>query len=170
MKSALSNWRSVLRSPTLLLAFGLGSGCLRPASGTWGTLLGLIFLAPFFPYSSPLFSAIFIVLAFSLGVFLCDRASKILGVHDFSGIVFDEWVGVWLILFFYPPALYQRFGQYLSLVIIFLLFRLFDILKPPPIRQVDRKVSGGLGIMLDDLLAGALALALLYLFVYIGIL
>ena len=91
-----------------------------------------------------------------LGIWLCHRTAADLGVHDHGGIVWDEFVGVWITLWLAPTGWFW-------LVAGFLLFRLFDIWKPWPIGWVDRKVSGGLGIMLDGILAGGMALAVLYL-------
>ena len=88
---------------------------------------------------------------FWIGVWACGRTGRALGVHDHGGMVFDETVAFLMVLFLTPPTLmWQAFA--------FLLFRLFDILKPPPIRYVDRKVKGGLGVMLDDLVAAFFAL------------
>ncbi len=82
---------------------------------------------------------------------------------DFGEIVWDEFLGVWLVLAYLPPALWTRWGTLPCYLAAFLLFRLFDITKPPPIRQIDRHTPGGLGIMLDDVLAAGYALAALWL-------
>ena len=84
-------------------------------------------------------------------------------MHDFGEIVWDEFLGVWLVLAYLPPALWARWGTLPCYLAAFLLFRLFDIVKPPPIRQIDRHTPGGLGIMLDDVLAALYALAALWL-------
>lgn len=139
--------REVFRSPVLLLAFGLGSGLSPKAPGTTGTALGLILV--------PLLATIFtdvaylvFVLAFAVfGGWICHRAAAKLGVHDHSGIVIDEIAGIWLALSFMPIS-------WPWLLAAFLVFRLFDIVKPWPIGVLDRRVGGGLGIMLDDLAAG----------------
>jgi len=101
--------------------------------------------------------------AFALGCWVCDKTARDLGVHDFGEIVWDEFLGVWLVLAYLPPALWTRWGTLLCYLAAFLLFRLFDITKPPPIRQIDRHTPGGLGIMLDDVLAAGYALAALWL-------
>lgn len=145
--------RSVWRNPIHFLAFGFGSGAVRRAPGTWGTLASL----PFVPLWQQLpFAGYVTVLAVStlLGVWLCGRTAKDLGVHDHSGIVWDEFVGYWLAMLLAPPG-------WLWLIGGFVLFRIFDILKPWPISWVDRRVHGGLGIMLDDILAGAMVLVVL---------
>jgi phosphatidylglycerophosphatase A len=95
-----------------------------------------------------------LVVATLLGIWLCDRTAKDMGVHDHGGIVWDEFVGLWLTMLLAPPG-------WLWLLAGFALFRLFDIWKPWPIGWVDRRVGGGFGIMLDDLLAGLMALLVL---------
>jgi phosphatidylglycerophosphatase A len=141
----------VLRHPAHLLAFGLGSGLVRPAPGTAGTLLAL----PIFWFVHPRVpDAAFlgmIAVLFLVGIWACGRTGRTLGVPDHSGMVLDEIVAFLLVLFMLPatPA-WQAVG--------FLLFRLFDIYKPPPIRQLDRSLKGGLGVMLDDLVAAFYAL------------
>jgi len=141
----------VLRHPAHLLAFGLGSGLVRPAPGTAGTLLAL----PIFWFVHPrVADATFlgmIAVLFLVGIWACGRTGRTLGVPDHSGMVLDEIVAFLLVLFMLPatPA-WQAVG--------FLLFRLFDIYKPPPIRHLDRSLKGGLGVMLDDLVAAFYAL------------
>jgi phosphatidylglycerophosphatase A len=94
-----------------------------------------------------------------LGVYWCDRSSKALGVHDHGGIVWDEFVGYWITMFMAPKGI-------LWMLVGFVLFRLFDIVKPWPIRWLDRHVEGGFGIMLDDVLAGVFACVVLQLLAY----
>ncbi|MEW8428113.1 MAG: phosphatidylglycerophosphatase A, partial [gamma proteobacterium symbiont of Ctena orbiculata] len=116
------------------------------APGTYGTLVGVLLYLLMQPL--PLLSYILLVaLGFVAGLWLCQRAAEDLGVHDHSGIVWDEMVGYLAAMAFAPPG-------WIWIVIGFLLFRLFDIFKPWPIRWIDRRVKGGLGIMLDDLAAG----------------
>ncbi|MEJ1339616.1 MAG: phosphatidylglycerophosphatase A [Candidatus Sedimenticola sp. (ex Thyasira tokunagai)] len=149
------NWKN----PIHLLAFGLGSGAAPKAPGTFGTLAAV----PLYLLMQPLSPEIYlllVILLFALGVWLCDRTSKDLGVHDHGGIVWDEWVGFLFTLWLAPPG----FGW---LVAGFILFRLFDILKPWPIGWLDRQVAGGWGIMLDDMLAGLFGFILLQLGVYL---
>ncbi len=120
------------------------------APGTFGTLAAVplyLLLRPL-----PLFSYLVVLLvSFVAGVWLCERTSRDLGVHDHGGIVWDEIVGYLLTMAFAPPG-------WPWILLGFVLFRLFDILKPWPIRTIDRQVAGGFGIMLDDLLAGIYAL------------
>lgn len=147
------------RNPVHLLAFGLGSGAAPKAPGTAGTLAAV----PLFLLLEPLAPVAYLTIVaalFALGVWLCGRASSDLGVHDHPGIVWDEWVGFLVTLWLAPQG-------WLWLLAGFVLFRLFDIWKPWPIGWLDQRVHGGLGIMLDDLLAGLYGFALLQLAVYL---
>lgn len=136
----------MLRNPTHLLSLGFGSGLAPKAPGTFGTFAAIPFwfLLQLLPASS--YIAV-VVLAFLLGIYLCGETAKALGVHDHGGIVWDEFVGLWIALFLLPPG-------WLWLLLGVGLFRLFDIWKPWPIRVLDARVHGGLGIMIDDVLAG----------------
>ncbi len=141
----------MLRKPIWLLAFGFGSGKSPLMPGTVGTLLAL----PLYFLLAQLPTLVYIVavfLSFFVGVYLCERTSKELDVHDHKGIVWDEFVGLWITLIMVPSG-------WLWLIVGFVLFRFFDMVKPWPICVVDRKVHGGFGIMLDDVLAGIAALA-----------
>ncbi|MDY7218122.1 phosphatidylglycerophosphatase A [Denitrificimonas sp. JX-1] len=136
------------------IAFGFGSGLAKKAPGTWGTLAGLAVLPLL--YLLPLWAGITTIAFASLfGVWLCGRVAKDLGVHDHGGIVWDEMVGIWMTLILLPHT-------WIWWVLGFVLFRALDILKPWPISVLDRRLGGGLGIMLDDMLAGAIAATLLY--------
>ncbi|GGG52484.1 phosphatidylglycerophosphatase A [Pseudohongiella nitratireducens] len=141
--------RSVWRNPIHFLAFGLGSGAVPKAPGTFGTLAGLlIYLC--LPAMSPMSYVAFIAVMLLLGIWLCGKTADDIGVHDHGGIVWDEFVGIWLTLWLIPEG-------WLWLCLAFVLFRIFDIAKPWPIGWLDRKLGGGLGIMMDDVLAGAFA-------------
>lgn len=144
-----------MRKPAHLLAFGFGSGLLPRAPGTYGTLVGIPLYLLIQPLSWVIY-ALIVTLAFVAGLWICQRAADDLGVHDHSGIVWDEIVGYLAAMGFAP------FG-WIWIVIGFLLFRLFDIFKPWPIKWVDRRVGGGLGIMLDDLMAGLYSAAVMVL-------
>lgn len=136
------------------LAFGFGTGLAKKAPGTWGTLAGLAVMPLL--YMLPLaWALVFIVVASLFGFWLCGRVADDLGVHDHGGIVWDEMVGIWMTLILLPNT-WQWW------VLGFVLFRVLDIVKPWPISLLDRHVGGGLGIMLDDMLAGLIAGALLY--------
>ena len=144
-------WRFLFSHPAHFFSFGFGSGLARKAPGTFGTLIAF----PMYWYIAPrLTDALFLlvlILAFAIGVWACDKTGKALGVADYGGIVWDEVVSFMLVLFFTPP------GWYWSLL-AFVLFRFFDIVKPPPIRYFDSNWHGGLGVMFDDLLAAGYAL------------
>jgi len=151
--SSQQDSRPCWSNPVHLLAFGLGSGVFPKAPGTAGTVAAV----PLFLLMQPLSSGLYLLLSallFLLGIWLCGRTSQDLGVHDHAGIVWDEWVGLLITLWLVPVG----WGW---LCAGFLLFRLFDILKPWPIGWLDRRVNGGLGIMLDDLVAGLFSFAVL---------
>ena len=141
----------VLSHPAHLLSFGFGSGLARKAPGTFGTLAAF----PIYWYLAPRFTdamfLLMLVCAFAIGVWACDITGKVLGVPDYGGIVWDEIVAFMLVLFFTPPGLDWS-------LLAFVLFRFFDIAKPPPIRFFDSNWHGGLGVMFDDLLAAGYAL------------
>lgn len=137
------------------LAFGFGSGAAPKAPGTFGTLMAIplyLLLAqlPLWAY------VVALVVSFMVGIYLCDQASKDMGVHDHGGIVWDEFVGFWIAMTALP-------FHWAWILAGFVLFRLFDILKPWPISWLDKRVHGGLGIMIDDVLAGIFALIILQL-------
>lgn len=138
----------------LVAAFGLGFGFIRPAPGTWGTLPGVLLAYALMPY--PLLQAAVIVVLTLVGTWLCGKASDLLGVHDHGGIVIDEIVGVLMTLWLFEPS-------WTVLLLGFLWFRVFDIIKPFPIRWVDKHVEGGFGIMLDDMIAAVFAWIALFL-------
>lgn len=140
---------SVWSNPVHFAAFGFGSGAAPKAPGTFGTIAGVaIYLL--LPEMNWLIYLLFLLATFGLGVWLCDKTSKDIGVHDHGGIVWDEFVGFWITMYLAPPG-------WLWLIYGFLLFRLLDILKPWPIKWADSQVSGGLGVMLDDVIAGIMA-------------
>lgn len=142
-----------LRNPVHLLALGFGSGLARQAPGTWGTLAGVPLYLLLAPLPVTAYIAASAVL-FILGVWICGRAADDLGAHDHRSIVFDEMVG-FLVTMVGIPVSWEW------ILAGFMLFRLFDIIKPWPISMLDRRVKGGLGIMLDDVAAGLAALAVL---------
>nr|WP_246480431.1 phosphatidylglycerophosphatase A [Motiliproteus sediminis] len=142
-----------------MAAFGFGSGAPRRAPGTWGTLAAFAPYAVLVQLSLPAY-LVAILVAFVIGIYFCDKTSRDLGVHDHGGIVWDEFVGLWITLILIPPGWGWLFAG-------FVVFRFFDILKPWPIRWADKRVSGGFGIMLDDVLAGIYALAVLQLVAYL---
>lgn len=146
--------RFLFAHPAHFIAFGFGAGLARSAPGTVGTLMAFPLFWVLHPrMADPWFVALLAGL-FAVGVWACDRTGRDLGVHDHGGMVFDEVVAFLLVLFMLPQDLgWQVAG--------FLLFRLFDIVKPIPIRYYDRTVRNGFGVMLDDLIAAFYALIVL---------
>ena len=143
----------LLSNPLHLLSLGFGSGLSPFAPGTCGTLVAIplyLLLAqlPLWYYLAA------VAVAFAIGVYLCGYTSKALGEHDHSGIVWDEFVGFWITMIA-VPATWQW------ILAGFVLFRLFDIVKPWPVKVADAKVKGGFGIMFDDVLAALYALIVL---------
>lgn len=143
------NWRN----PTHLIAAGFGSGLIPRTPGTAGSLAALI---PWWPmhFLPDLTYWAMIVIASLFGIFVCGKTARDLRVHDHSAIVWDEFVGMWITLAWAPASP-------LAVGAGFVLFRIFDIWKPWPIRWCDKNVHGGFGIMFDDILAGIAALAVL---------
>jgi phosphatidylglycerophosphatase A len=142
-----------LGSPSGLLAFGFGSGLSPFAPGTMGTVVAIPFVFALKSLGAPGFW-IALLLLFLLGIQICGHVSRKLGMHDHGGIVWDEMVGYWLAIAFVPL-------QWHWLLAAFVLFRFFDIYKPWPIRQLDQKVSGGFGIMIDDIVAALFTIIVL---------
>jgi phosphatidylglycerophosphatase A len=155
--------RLILTTPEHLIAFGFGAGLSPRAPGTVGTLWGVVAWLVLMALSPPAFGIVLAAL-FAFGVWVCGRSAVLLGVHDSPGIVFDEIVGFLVTATPLLPGLGLVQKPYWPwLLAAFVLFRVFDIWKPWPIRQLDASVHGGLGIMLDDLVAGLYGAALLLL-------
>lgn len=146
--------RVIFRDPLCFLAFGFGSGLAPVAPGTFGTLAAVPIYGLMAGLGLPAYAAVVFVL-FLAGIPICRHCEQRLGVHDAGGIVWDEIVGYLVTMAAVPFS-------WTAAAVGFLLFRLFDVLKPWPISRIDRGVSGGLGVMLDDVLAGVLAGACLY--------
>lgn len=145
----------LLRNPLHLLSLGFGSGLAPVAPGTFGTLAAIPLYLLIAQLALPYYLAI-VALGFAAGVYLCGYTSARLGVHDHGGIVWDEFVGFWITMTAVPVT-------WQWIVAGFVLFRLFDIVKPWPVKIADTKMTGGLGIMFDDVLAGIYALGCLQL-------
>jgi phosphatidylglycerophosphatase A len=144
------------------IAFGGGAGLSSIAPGTMGTLatFPLFWILAYF--FDPLALLVLIAVMFLVGVWACGVTGRALGNHDHGGMVWDEITAFLLVLYFTPPIIvWQAFA--------FLLFRLFDIIKPPPIGYYDRKLRGGFGVMFDDLLAAFLTLLCLAAWKALGI-
>ena len=147
----------LLTHPVDFLALGFGSGLVPKGPGTAGTVVAI----PVYLLLAPLALNIYIALVaalFVVGIPICAHTARRMGVHDHPAIVWDEIVGYLVTMMFAPTG-------WLWVVVGFVLFRLFDIAKPWPIRLLDRNVGGGFGIMVDDLLAGIFAAAVLQLMV-----
>ncbi len=144
----------IFRDPIHFLAFGFGAGLSPRAPGTCGTLVAvplIMFIGSFGFVAHAIAAAVLCV----SGVYICGASAKRLRVHDHPGIVWDEIAGFAITMLFVPLTL-------TSLLIGFVLFRFFDIVKPWPIREADHSLTGGLGIMLDDVIAGVFAGLILY--------
>lgn len=150
---------SYLKNPLHLLALGFGSGLAPKAPGTFGTLaaIPLYLLLSLLSLNAYLIALLVITI---IGVYVCAYTSRSLGVHDHPGIVIDEFAGL-LITMIAVPVSWQW------LLAGFVLFRFFDIIKPWPISWLDKHVHGGLGIMLDDIIAGLFALAIMHSVLYV---
>ncbi|MBL4772198.1 MAG: phosphatidylglycerophosphatase A [Alcanivoracaceae bacterium] len=127
-------------------AFGFGSGLSPFAPGTLGTLAAIPLYLILVQLSWPMYAWL-VFIAFVVGIKLCDVTGGRLGIHDYGGIVWDEFVGFWITMFLIPFT-------WQNVMIGFFIFRFFDIIKPYPIGWLDKKVSGGFGVMIDDVLAG----------------
>lgn len=144
------------------LGIGLGSGLPKRAAGTWGTVGGLLIAMPMVLVGFWGFVAL-TLLAGLVGAYVCGKTSELMGVHDDPHIVFDEWVGMWItllpIVYGWHSSANANFGwlNWVAVVLAFILFRFFDIIKPFPIKWVDKNVSGGFGILIDDVIAGVMA-------------
>ena len=148
--------RQVLSDPVHILAFGFGTGLAPFAPGTVGSLLGV--LLAWLTLDLGLVSQIGLAaVLFLSGIWICGASSRRLGIHDHGGIVWDEIAGMYVTLLVAPPTV-------TAWMLGFLLFRAFDIVKPWPIRDLDHRLGGGLGIMLDDLVAALYAAILLALY------
>lgn len=142
-----------LKSPVQFLALGFGSGLAPKAPGTFGTLAAI----PLFLLMcdlSPLNYGLLLLLISVAGIYICGKAADDLGVHDHPAIVWDEIAGFLLTMFMVPVS-------WQSILLGFVLFRIFDIFKPWPISIADKKLSNGFGIMFDDILAGFFALIIM---------
>lgn len=143
--------RLLLSHPAHFFSLGFGAGLMPKGPGTAGTLVAFPLYWLIAPNLNDNFFIVFLVMAFFIGVRICDKTSRALGVADHGGIVWDEIVAFMLVLFFTPEGIYWQ-------ILAFVLFRFFDIVKPQPIKYFDENMHGGLGVMFDDLLAAGYAL------------
>ena len=147
-------FEELVQHPLHLLAFGFGTGLARFAPGTMGTFVGVVFFLIAGSLNLPGY-ALATALALALGIWICGATARDLGVHDHPGIVWDEIVGYLITMIGLPQ-------DWLWILAGFVVFRLLDILKPWPIKTIDQRVEGGLGIMLDDVVAGIIGCGLLH--------
>ena len=151
-----------LKDPVVLVAVGFGSGLAPKAPGTAGTLVAIPLYLLMQPL--PLISYLLIVTClFIAGIWICTYAAEKFGVHDHPAIVIDEIVGYLITMIAAPEG-------WPAIVVGFVLFRLLDAIKPWPVSWFDRNISGGIGIMLDDVIAGIIALAIIQGLIYFQIL
>ena len=148
------SWRFLASRPAHFIAFGFGVGLIPVAPGTFGTLLAFPLYWLIRPEVGQMEYLLVVLVLFGLGIWACDVTGRAIGVADHGGMVWDEIVAFLLVLFFVPAALHWQ-------AVAFLLFRLFDILKPPPIGYYDRIFKSGFGVMLDDLVAAFYTLVVL---------
>lgn len=144
----------VFAHPAHAIAFGFGAGLARRAPGTFGTLLAFPLWWLLGLLQAPLAVLGAVALLFALGVWACGVTGRRLGAHDHSGMVWDEVVAFLLVLAVIPPGFDWQLAA-------FVLFRAFDVAKPPPIRELEHRFRGGFGVMLDDLLAAGYTLLVL---------
>jgi phosphatidylglycerophosphatase A len=142
--------RALLATPAGWLACGFGSGLAPIAQGTFGSLAAILPWLLLRQLSVPL-NGLVIVMGFAIGVWACDVAGRALGVDDHRSLVWDEFIGQWIALL---PAL---LAPWWAVALGFVLFRLFDVWKPWPIRYLDKHLKGGFGVMVDDVIAGVFA-------------
>jgi phosphatidylglycerophosphatase A len=150
---------AIWHNPLYFLAFGLGSGAMPFAPGTFGTLLAIPFYLLLRPLSLSMYIA-FTVVFFILSSWLCDYVSRKIKVHDHPGMTIDEFAGFFVTMINAPHG-------WPWVVLGFVLFRFFDILKPWPIRMLDEHVHGGIGVVLDDIVAGLFAMIIIQLLAYL---
>jgi len=159
MGNKTPTFKQLLANPVHMLAFGFGSGLAKKAPGTMGTLAALPMYYVLMQYFAAAYLPVLLVVSV-VGIWICGKAADDIGVHDHGGIVWDEIAG-------YLLTMYWVAFSWQNMLLGFVLFRLFDILKPWPISWLDRHVEGGFGIMVDDILAGLMAAGCLQLIVLI---
>jgi phosphatidylglycerophosphatase A len=155
MKGKRLTFKDLTAHPVNFLSLGFGSGLSPVAPGTFGTLVAVPLYLLFAQLDIALYIGLTLLITL-VGIWFCDVTANNLGVHDHSGIVWDEIAGYLITMIAAPPG-------WVWVVVGFVLFRLFDILKPWPIRWLDKHVQGGFGIMIDDVLAGIMSLLVLQL-------
>jgi phosphatidylglycerophosphatase A len=143
----------LIRHPAHFIALGFGAGLAPVAPGTFGTLLAIPIAAALWTHATDVGFIVVIVLFFAIGVWASAVTGRHLGVSDHGAIVWDEVVAFLIVLYFVG-------NDWMRVAIAFVLFRFFDIVKPPPIRQLDAALKNGFGVMIDDILAAGYTLIL----------
>jgi phosphatidylglycerophosphatase A len=146
--------QKVFSNPAYFIAFGFGAGLSPFAPGTCGSLVAIPLFYLIHNFSLITYTLILLA-AIIVGIWVCDITERDLGIHDYPGIVWDEICGFALTMWAAPKG-------WLWIVVGFFLFRLFDIVKPWPISWMDRSLRGGLGVMVDDLMAAVYAWIVLH--------
>ncbi len=151
--------RFMLAHPAHLLAQGFGSGLARIMPGTVGTLFGWLTFAVFSSRWPEVFTQqvwlALIVGGFAVGIWACEKTGRDMGIADHGSMVWDEIIAIWLVLLVVTPASFKM------QLWAFVLFRFFDMVKPPPIRYFERRFKGGFGVMWDDIAAAFYTLLVL---------
>jgi len=155
MNPKTPTFKQLLSNPIHFLAFGFGSGLSKKAPGTMGTLAAVPLFMLLAHFGENIYLVV-MVLVILTGSWICGKTAEDLGVHDHGGIVWDEFAG-------YLLTMYWVDATFLNIVLGFFYFRIFDIFKPWPISYLDAELKGGVGIMVDDLVAAIMAAACLYL-------
>lgn len=150
----MANLLQLCKNPIHFLSLGLGSGLSPKAPGTAGTVMALLIYVALLQQLGLIWYLAILAVSTGLGIYLCGATAKALGVHDHPAIVWDEFVGFWIATLWLPSG-------WAWLAAAFVLFRVFDILKPWPISVLDKHMKSGAGIMIDDIVAGLVALAIL---------
>lgn len=163
----LLNWKGRYVHPAFWICTGFGSGLIRPAPGTWGSLAALLFALPLFNSSFAREILLLLILFATIsGVFAANTWQHHTGSHDDGRIVIDEFAGMWIAML---PLTVAELYTPTNLVLSFVLFRFFDIIKPWPIGWLDKHISGGHGVMIDDVIAGIFAAISLVIIIIIAV-
>lgn len=145
---------TVWKKPTHFIAFGFGAGTLPKAPGTFGTLAAIPFYLAMQQLSHISYFVLLIVIILA-SIWLCEKVSREIHIHDHQGMCLDEIAGYLVTMFAAPHGIKW-------IMIGFILFRLFDIFKPPPIKYIDEKINGGIGMILDDVVAGIYSMIIIH--------
>lgn len=159
MKNYHSIQESIFRNPWHFIACGFGFGASPKAPGTFGTIAAIPLYLILIKFNLVVYLSI-VVISLLFGIWLCHKTAKDFGVDDHQAIVWDEIVGFWITMICAP-------SHWPWVILGFVIFRFFDIVKPFPISWCDKHIHGGLGIMLDDVLAGIAALAVLQIVLWV---